>query len=321
LSNDNGITWSSPGDKEDAFAYQDTVNGVYTGQCDFTPKWNEYSRVLLAIGHTVHYKNQHSVSGLGRATVYATYDPGTKKWTKCRKMNMPNDPVFYNSGGGAAQRVDLPGGHILLPIYFKPKGATQYSTAVVKCFFDGKNLIYKKHGNFLTVNIARGLYEPSLTYFKGKYYLTMRNDSTGYYAVSKDGLHFSVPKIWRFDNGQEVGTYNTQQHWVTHSDGLFLVYTRRGANNTNVVRSRAPLFMAQVDTRNRVLLKNTERILIPNRGAALGNFGVANINKYETWVTAAEGMRKNRREQMKQGANGNVFAARILWNKPNRGLD
>lgn len=321
LSNDNGMTWSSPGDAGDAFAYQDTVNGVYTGQCDFTPEWNEYSGTLLTIGHTVHYKNQRHVGGMGRTTVYSVYDPDKQAWTKCRKMKMPNDPAFYNSGGGAAQRVDLPGGYILLPIYFKPKGTTQYSTTVVKCFFDGKSLIYKKHGDFLTVNVARGLYEPSLTYYKGKYYLTMRNDSTGYYAVSNDGLHFSAPKIWHFDNGQEVGTYNTQQHWVTHSNGLFLVYTRRGANNNNVVRSRAPLFMAQVDTENMLLFKQTERILIPNRGAALGNFGVTKISKYETWVTAAEGMRKNRIEQMKQGADGNVFAARILWNKPNRHLD
>lgn len=318
LSNDYGITWTPPGDKENAFFYQSAANGVSVGQCDFTPKWNKHARVLLATGHTVNYKNKHFVRGLGRTAAYSTYDADKKQWRKWRRLKMPDDPVFYNSGAGAAQRVDLPDGDILLPVYCKAKEASRYSTTVVRCSFDGKDLIYKKHGDFLTIDIARGLYEPSLTYYNGKYYLTMRNDSTGYYAVSDDGLNFSVPKIWRFDNGQEVGSYNTQQHWVTHRDGLFLVYTRRDANNTNVVRSRAPLFMAQVDTKKMVLLKNTERILIPNRGAPLGNFGVTNINKDETWVTVAEGMRKNRTEQMKQGANGNVFAARLLWNKPNK---
>ena len=66
-------------------------------------------------------------------------------------------------------------------------------------------------------------------------------------SVSDDGLQFAEPKPWTFDDGAELGSYNTQQHWLAHSDGLFLVYTRRGANNDHIVRHRAPLFMAQVD--------------------------------------------------------------------------
>ena len=315
---DNGRSWSAPDDKEDAFYYQKAAGGVYVGQCDFTPKWHKYAKVLLGTGHTVHYKNRHLVRGLGRETVYSVFDAAAGAWSKARTLKMPDDPVFYNSGAGAAQRVDLPDGDVLLPLYCKEKGTEQYHSTVVRCGFDGKNLTYKEHGNLLTVPIARGLYEPSLTCYNGTYYLTMRNDSSGYYAVSTDGLHFGRPKIWHFDTGKEVGSYNTQQHWVTHSDGLFLVYTRRAKNNTNVVRSRAPLFIAQVDTAKMVLLKQTEQIVIPNRGAPLGNFGVTEVGQDETWVTVAEGMRKTRLEQMKFGANGNVFAGRILWNKPNR---
>jgi hypothetical protein len=96
---------------------------------------------------------------------------------------------------------------------------------------------------------------------------------------------------------------------------LFLVYTRRGANNDHVFRHRAPLFMAQVDPKRLCVLRKTERILVPERGARLGNFGVANINKDETWVTVAEWMQPKGVEQ--HGSDGSVFVARIHWARPN----
>lgn len=70
-----------------------------------------------------------------------------------------------------------------------------------------------------------------------------------------------------WDDGTDLGSYNTQQHWVAHSEGLFLVYTRRGANNGHVMRHRAPLFIAQVDPVKLHVLRSTERELMPNRGA------------------------------------------------------
>ncbi|MCK5701561.1 MAG: exo-alpha-sialidase, partial [Cyclobacteriaceae bacterium] len=109
------------------------------------------------------------------------------------------------------------------------------------------------------------------------------------------------------------------QHWVTHSDGLFLVYTRRGAGNDHVFRHRAPLFMAQVDTKNLRVIRETEQILVPERGARLGNFGVTDINKNETWVTVAEWMQPEGVE--KYGSDGSVFVSKIRWTKPNRLVD
>ena len=55
---------------------------------------------------------------------------------------------------------------------------------------------------------------------------------------------------------------------------MFLVYTRKGANNDHVFRHRAPLFIAQVDPGEAALIRSTERILVPERGARLGNFAV-----------------------------------------------
>lgn len=51
------------------------------------------------------------------------------------------------------------------------------------------------------------------------------------------------------------------------------------------------------------------------RGASLGNFGVANISDKETWVTVGECMYSPECE--KRGSNGTLFAARLLWSRPN----
>ena len=37
-----------------------------------------------------------------------------------------------------------------------------------------------------------------------------------------------------------------------HSEGIFLVYTRKGVGSDHVFRHRAPLFMAQVDPKTYV---------------------------------------------------------------------
>jgi len=47
----------------------------------------------------------------------------------------------------------------------------------------------------------------------------------------------------------------------------------------------------------------------------LGNFGAAAIDARESWVTDAEYMAQG--QVTPRGANGSVFAARVLWSKPN----
>ena len=81
------------------------------------------------------------------------------------------------------------------------------------------------------------------------------------------------------------------------------------------MRHRAPLFIAQVDPNLLQVLRNTEQILVPERGAALGNFGASAINTKESWVTVGEGVWND--DARKRGAKGAVFAARVIWSKPN----
>jgi hypothetical protein len=163
--------------------------------------------------------------------------------------------------------------------------------------------------------VKRGLVEPSIIAFRGRYFLTLRNDERGYVSMSSDGLKWRSIKPWTFDDGAELGSYNTQQHWLAHSDGLFLIYTRRGANNDHIIRHRAPLFIAKVDSDKLHVIRRTESVLVPERGGELGNFGAAAINARESWVTVSEGVWSD--DARKRGAKGATFVARIVWSKPN----
>ena len=111
---------------------------------------------------------------------------------------MPDDPRFANAGAGCTQRFDLPGGDILLPIYFKRPEDKVSSTTVVRCRFDGETLRYLEHGDELSIEVPRGLGEPSLTKFGERFFLTIRNDQKGYVASGPDGLHFDKPQPWTF---------------------------------------------------------------------------------------------------------------------------
>ncbi len=321
-SRDGGTTWSAPQPLASfarrPFAWRGKTDLEIT-VCDFTPAWHQRTQCLLGTGHTVVYEGDHVMRVRPRSTAYAVYDASQQRWSDWRTIQMPSLPRFENCGGGCTQRVDLPNGDVLLPVYFKPPEATRHSTTIVRCTFDGETLAYAEHGSELTVPIKRGLYEPSLTQFQERFFLTMRNDDHAYVATSDDGLHFESPRRWTFDDGEDLGSYNTQQHWVTHQNGLFLVYTRRGAQNDHVFRHRAPLFIARVDPVKLQVLRQTEQVLVPEFGARLGNFGVTRVSPHETWITVTEWMQgpspdyTNQEPLVARGADNRVWVARLLW--------
>ena len=310
-TDDLGKTWSGPVEHENLgrIPYEEGTAVI----CDFTPKWHAASGKLLGTGHTAIYNKDNKLihTNRPRTTAYSVYDPEARTWSTWRNMEMPDEPHFFNVGAGCTQRVDLPNGDIFLPVYCKPMDAKQYSATVMRCRFDGETLTYVEHGSMHTIPVERGFPEPSLAAFQDRYYLTLRNDVAGYVTSGDDGLHFDEAKKWTFDDGDELGSYNTQQHWVTHPDGLFLVYTRRGADNDHVFRHRAPLFIAQVDPEKLQVIRSTERILVPERGARLGNFAVTKVSDEETWVTVAEWMQPVGCE--KYGSDNAVYVAKIRW--------
>ncbi|MEA3400537.1 MAG: sialidase family protein [Armatimonadota bacterium] len=317
-TDDLGESWTGPSPHE-GLGRWDEGGGVTGAVCDVTPGWHAATQTLLATGHTVYYRDDTGpVHVRPRATAYSVYDPDARTWSAARLLEMPEEQRFVNAGAGCTQRFDLGNGTILLPIYFRPDVEEAHSEAtVLRCAFDGETLQVLEMGNALACEDPRGMGEPSITRFQDRYYLTLRNDVRGYVSVSDDGLHFEEPVAWRFDDGEELGSYNTQAHWLTHSDALHLVYTRRGLDNDHVFRHRAPLLAAEVDPERLCVIRDTERVAVPERGARLGNFGVCEVSENESWIIAAEWMQPAGCEEY--GSDNTVWAARILWDRPNRG--
>lgn len=320
-SDDGGATWSKPVLPPE-LDWQ-TVNGESIAVCDVTPGWHPQTGRILAIGTKLRY----SASGeqlldqpRSHQAAYSAYDPSSGNWTAWKMLEMPDEESkHFLVAPGCVQWLVRPDGTLLLPMYFRGPAGADYTSTVLHCRFDGSELTLIESGDNLEMTGGRGLCEPSLALFQGTYFLTLRNDVGGYMTTSPDGLHFEPLVPWTFDDDSELGSYNTQQHWLVHDQALFLTYTRRGADNDHIMRNRAPLFIAQVDPVNKQVIRSTEKVLIPERGVMLGNFGASAINPDESWVTDAEFYMGT--ESHRSGADNSVFAARVRWSVPNRIAD
>jgi len=318
FSND-GKTWTAPNTVQNLKQHS-TDNGLIRSFGDVTPEWHEKTKTVLCTGKSF-FAYPQDTAGIKdnrrmdiehmQEVAYAVYYPSDNAWSGIKVIDFPkkldNGDDFYCVNAGCTQQTYLANGDVLLPIrYLKDKN---YVSTVILCSFDGKNMKYIKHGTTFTVPQHRGLYEPSICSYKGEYFLTMRGDNSAYVAKSKDGLNYEPMKEWRFDTGEWLGSYNTQQHWISNSHGLLLVYTRKGANNDHIFRHRAPLFIAQVDPENLTVLKKTEQVLIPipKSEGDLGNFGVTHMNDNETWVTVSVTPKKGRETE-------NIIA-KVKWTR------
>ena len=112
-----------------------------------------------------------------------------------------------------------------------------------------------------------------------------------------------------------TGSFGTQQHWLTHGEELFLVYTRKAMENQNVIRWRAPLWMARVNLEQHRLIRSSEQVVFPMIGdgvsqpdevALMGNFHINPVSKNESWVTVGEWLPR-------KDARGNLLLARLRW--------
>ncbi len=248
-TDDLGKTWSVPAEIPES-AWQYEPEGTTVSVADVTPGWHDQTGKLIAIGIKVRYSKdgkQLIEKPRAREAAYALFDPITNKWSPWKMLaDMPDtDTKFYLINPGCTQWLVKPDGNVLLPVYFRGANGGDFSVTVLECTFDGSTLAYLKHGTEMTVEEGRGFVEQSLVRYGDTYYMTLRNDLKAYVATSKDGLNWEAPKPWLFDDREELGSYNTQAHRLVHSQGLFLSYTRKGANNDHIARNRAPLFLAQ----------------------------------------------------------------------------
>ncbi len=315
-SDDLGQTWSdfTP---VPPLGWVPMADGYNEAVCDVTPEFHAKTGSVLALGHNVFYKNKGFYRDQpSRWPIYAVWKDGA--WGPRRKLvwDDPRGSEIYSNNCG--QRINLPDGDVLMSFTFGIKGQKRYVCGV-RCSFDGDQLLIKQTGNALTNTVGRGLLEPSLTQFGGRFYLTIRaEDRKGYVAVSDDGLNYEPQQPWTWDDGTPLMTNSTQQHWLTHSDALFLVYTRRDPTNEKVIRWRAPLWVAQVDPKTLRLIRATERVVLPLIGDGVnaadlvafnGNFGICNASPTESWVTDGSWCPKTN--------TGELNLARVKWRKAN----
>lgn len=289
-SEDGGATFGEP---RVIPTVEYTENGIRTIWGFDSLHYHRASGRWLCFGRTTHYADEkHPVMtrGISHTEPYMTvFAPETMTFGELIPMPLPFETLGAVPHG---QVIEDENGEMLLTLYYTTPECLRASALTVRYALDGETLRLVRAGQPMISgdDHLRGYCEPSLARLNGKYYLTLRTDEQGLMALSDDGYTFSEPQPWRWDDGSILENYNTQQRWVRFEDGLFLVYTRRGAHNDHVFRHRAPLFMARFDEDRLCLIRASEVILVPEMGARLGNFGVTDVSECEAWVSVAEWM-------------------------------
>ena len=319
-SYDNAKTWTEP-EPIPSLGRQMLPDGIEEGTCDVVPDYHLQTNTVLAIGHNVYYKNNVLTKpNEGRYSVYVIRD-SEGRWSERKKLQWDHPDISGIYTSGCAQRITLENGQIILPLSFGPKERKDRAVCTALCSYDGKKFKILKTGNVLRLAVKRGLLEPTLTQLNGRFFMTIRaEDGFGYVSTSEDGLQWQKQQRWCWDNGEPLTMSTTQQRWLTHSNGLFLIYTRKANHNVNVMRWRAPLFLAQIDVKKLCLIRKSEKIIFPLRGdgindadhvARMGNFHVVNANPFESWVTVGETLPHD-------GWKGNTLLGKIFWTEENK---
>ena len=163
--------------------------------------------------------------------------------------------------------------------------SARYFAITAKYRFDGGKFIFLEKGNALENTAGRGFCEPSVcARGNGGFHLTLRaEDGHGYTTCSENGLNWSPPRRWRWDDGSDIAMSSTQQHWLKIGKEIYLVYTRRTEENGEIFRFRTPLFMAEADPSRAMLKRESETIVFQRRklngeDALYGNFHVTQLS-------------------------------------------
>ncbi len=301
---DDGKTWTEFKEQK-GLAPIEEKNYITVGS-DATPMHHKKTDKILLLGHTAEYeKGVLHPTGRKRNTFYSVFDKEKNEFKKMKFIKMPDG--FERCGNGSGQSLELENGELLIPVYYRKGDEPNMFVRVLRCSFDGEDVRLICMGEEMTVKIARGLGEPSLIFHDGFYYMTLRNDECALVAKSEDGLNYQNLQLWKWDDGSIVQSYNTQQHFMKISGELYLVYTRRGAENDHVFRHRAPLFAAKVE--NMRLLKSSEFVVVEERGARLGNFCATPFGEDKAFVMAAEWMQPEGCEAY--GSDNSIFLVEI----------
>ena len=312
-STDGGQTWGTP--KLSTVMVDTTERGKRVSHYAQIIHYSRRYHKWLCFGNTTMYNDNNGAyqvyeNGEPYAwPLWMAFDSATGDFTSCQKLSFPLDYELAMPFDGV---VELDNGHILLPFYYRPIGAGKCSRPIVVEYdVSGETPTVVQAGSAVDVTgHARGFGEPSIVRFGGKYYMTIRSDEFGAWCESADGLNWSAPVKWTWSDGTDLGNANTQQHWLLIGDELYLAYTRVTADNGNVFRNRAPIFVAKVDLAAKGLVRTTEKAVVPNRGARLGNYCVSEGPDGNPWLVTAEWMQGVNGQTLQPGA---VAADNSIW--------
>lgn len=262
---DGGRSWSEahhvPGFENKVIAGNHIV-GIADVRCFTFPD----KRHVLFIGCTARYndKKMCDFSDIVRGSYYTVYDSKERRFYPVQMIC--NSHVELRA---ACTQLCFTGEReFLLPVYFDINlPDSRFAVQVLKISLsDSFEIASVTEGNSMTNTIGRGLIEPSIVRHENRFFLTIRaEDGNGYFAVSDDGLNFSLPQKWQFDDGSEFVTSSTQQHWFRLGNKLYLAYTRKSYDNADVFRYRAPLWACEtvVCGEKLRLKKSTETVMLP----------------------------------------------------------
>lgn len=224
-----------------------------------------------------------------RQVVYFYLHPESGNTTQLRKLELPAPPEDHTLAVNT--QFEFKENRCLLPYSIWQNSTKRFSAAIaeIRREPDG-TLTVTDASEPLTTEDARGFLEPSLACFDGKYYLTLRNDLSGYITSSGSWKEFPVPEKLKWCDGSWLGNCNTMTRLLALGGKLYLVYTRQGLNNDHVFRNRAPLLIAELDTSANAVKPETEQVAVPEHGARLGNFTAVASGENSAYISVAEWM-------------------------------
>jgi hypothetical protein len=306
-SEDNGKVWEKP-QKLLPLNKRSFQEGIIETVCDVVPDYHPQHNKLLAIGHNAYYSNTAFIDTFGffkpdekapslqRFSVYSVKD-SYGNWSERKRISFGEFKDFPCFVCGCSQKVILTNGQMIIPSVIGGGSRRDFKVVCLLCDFDGIELKPVKRGNILELPVDRGLLEPSIIQYNDSFFLTLRaEDGHGYLSTSDDGLHWEPIRAWSWENGSKLIMSTTQQHWLKLGGKLYLVYTRKNGENRKVMRWRAPLLIAEFDTENLCLKKDTEQVVFPMKHhpenpdsvGLMGNFHPLSLSENEAIITVGE---------------------------------
>ena len=239
------------------------------------------SRRILAVGSSSFYTPRgcafwnHSINRNSlpkQRAIYSFFNPESREWSHRGTIESVECGECGDLRVACAQMAEMADGTLVIPAYFATSemiefSGVQWPRQAVKTLLakvPGDRLEVMAWSNTLTLGVKRGLLEPSVKQFNGKWFMTLRaEDSHAYVTTSPDALNWENIVPWRWDDGEVLVTDSTQQHFIVLGDQLYLCYTRKDAANGMVPRFRAPLFIARVNEADLTLERRSEQIVFP----------------------------------------------------------